>query len=179
MIIERQASSKWTRLGRRLVRSKLQSPRSNAHIPTKGSGFRTFALPQPIGALSLGICMDLNPFTDEWSYEDGPFEIASYCKIVTPTKPQTRVLVILCAWLDGLEDDSAEYNTSVLNYWMMRLKPLWSNEDSRLDSDADQMDTVGDPDETEEALTASSDNEGTIVIVCNRCGEENGKTIAC
>jgi protein N-terminal amidase len=47
--------------------------------------------------------MDLNPFTDDWSYETGPFELASYCQEISDTKPRTRVLVALCAWLDQLE----------------------------------------------------------------------------
>lgn len=150
-----------------------------------GSGFTTFSLPEPIGALSLGICMDLNPFSeDKWSYDSGPFELASYCTETSSTKPRTRVLVILCAWLDQVNDDNAAYNTNVLNYWTSRLKPLWddgnSDTDSGSDSNSDTEDAVARLQANDDQTSAGNpDIDETIVIVCNRCGEENGNGSSC
>lgn len=131
-----------------------------------GSGFKTFTLPDPIGNLSIGICMDLNPFTGgAWSYATGPFELASYCKETSSTKKRTRVLVVLCAWLDQMDDD-ASHNLHVLDYWMARLKPLWMENSGE---------AVGTNDEDQVSPSGNSAEDETIVIVCNRCGEENGE----
>ena len=139
-----------------------------------GNGFRTFTLPPPIGVLSTGICMDLNPFREDWTSADGPCELASYCE-ESPTKPRTQVLVILCAWLSQLSDEDADYDLNVLDYWLARLKPLWDGEVSDTESDSNP----GNAPESAQTndrnrQTGNADKNETIVIICNRCGEENG-----
>ncbi|KAH8104637.1 carbon-nitrogen hydrolase [Cristinia sonorae] len=125
-----------------------------------GTGFKTIQLPPPLNTVTLGICMDLNvhpPAT--WSME-GPYEIAEHC-----VQTNTDVLILLNAWLSpGKEEDDDESSGldkrswTTLNYWALRLSPLWSSE-GRSDGAADAA-------------------KETTVIICNRCGEENGKTFA-
>ncbi|KAH0826210.1 carbon-nitrogen hydrolase [Lanmaoa asiatica] len=95
------------------------------------------------------------------SIEAGPYELAGYCR-----REGVRVLVLLNAWLgeergvdaggdriaDGgngpegddtdseemPEDDGLEPDWEVLNYWAMRLRPLWAKE---VDVDADMEGT--------------------------------------
>ena len=96
--------------------------------------------------------MDLNvqpPAT--WTVE-GPYEIAEHC-----VKTGTNTLILLNAWLFSGEDkddspDSRDWST--LNYWAMRLRPLWSRDGNTSGIDVDKE---------------------TTVILCNRCGEENGQ----
>lgn len=123
-----------------------------------GSGFGHFSLPSPLGSLSLGICMDLNPdrLATAWSLEDGPYEVADHC-----VRTKTNVLLLLNSWLlspqasTPVEDDDNDWDT--LEYWAARLRPLW----------------VEDP-----GRDLSLEPRETVVVVCNRSGEENGKSFA-
>ncbi|XP_006462838.1 hypothetical protein AGABI2DRAFT_71992, partial [Agaricus bisporus var. bisporus H97] len=120
-----------------------------------GSGFTSFKLPPPINNLTLAICMDLNPFTDGWRSDAGPYELADYCQT-----SKTNLLVLLNAWLDpGIEDDD-EPSWKTLEYWVARLRPLWSKCKDSPDKDEH------DP------------NKYTTFVVCNRTGEENGVAFA-
>ncbi|KDQ62726.1 hypothetical protein JAAARDRAFT_30627 [Jaapia argillacea MUCL 33604] len=131
-----------------------------------GTGFTTFSLPSPLDTMSMGICMDLNPQPPaDWTLAERPYEIADYCL----TKG-TRVLVLLNAWLDSKRDEDDEVDKYVMNYWAARLRPLWvrpPGEGSEIDGSDNES-------------VALHDHEGdeTIVICCNRCGEDNGTIFA-
>lgn len=106
--------------------------------------------------MSTAICMDLNPFPPaDWRLEEGPYEVAEYC-----TANKVNLLVLLNAWLDpgGEGEDAEEPQWSTVNYWTARLRPLWTN--SSAVNGQKQSDTGTDR---------------TIVVICNRCGEENGR----
>ncbi|KAF9485760.1 carbon-nitrogen hydrolase [Pholiota conissans] len=116
-----------------------------------GTGFTTFDLPSPLRRLSLGICMDLNPQTPDWTSASGPYEIADYC-----IAQKSNVLLLLNAWLDSNEEPEDEEDWHTLNYWAARTRPLWAENPK------------DDP----------SNGHETIVIVSNRTGDENGKKFA-
>ncbi|KAJ7160134.1 carbon-nitrogen hydrolase [Mycena filopes] len=115
-----------------------------------GTGFATFTLPPPLRNVSLGICMDLNahPPPHSWTIEDGPYEVADHC-----LAQKTDVLVLLNAWLDSGEETEEDHDMDTLNYWAERLRPLWQSSES-------------------------PDSHETIVVACNRGGDENGKKFA-
>lgn len=122
-----------------------------------GTGFMTLHLPAPLNTVSLGICMDLNcQPPSEWGLETGPYEIADHC-----IDNQSNVLILLNAWLDSKEQEESDEDWRVLNYWAARLRPLWVTEQSA---------------ESDPAQPAKDHN--TIVVVCNRCGEENDTLFA-
>lgn len=100
--------------------------------------------------------MDLNPHTESWTSAEGPYEIADYA-----ASKKANVLVLLNAWLDSGKETEENHDWQTLNYWAARTRPLWT--DNKLGS-------------TEEKQP-QSDDEGheTIMIVCNRSGEENGE----
>ncbi|KAI9058223.1 carbon-nitrogen hydrolase [Trametes sanguinea] len=152
-----------------------------------GTGFQTFHLPPPLGPLSLGICMDLNAQPPAvWSdLVSGPYEVAEYC-----IQQRTRVLVLLNAWLDsrtgkdgkGLvahpedgEDADEETDWRTIEYWAMRLRPLWAKvvqEGKELDGrDASEQAQAQDGD-------GRNPDEELLVVICNRSGTENGITFA-
>jgi protein N-terminal amidase len=60
----------------------------------------------------------------------------------------------------------------------MRLKPLWDDASSDFESQTSSEDTAGDTHESTRSKSpvGNMGNEETIVIVCNRCGEENGES---
>ncbi|KAF9013157.1 carbon-nitrogen hydrolase [Cyathus striatus] len=131
-----------------------------------GTGFATFNLPEPLGTISLGICMDLNPQPPaSWTLEKGPYEIANYC-----LKQKSNVLILLNSWLDSGEYPDYESDFHVVQYWAARLRPLWKDADSASENSS----------ENEEEIDGSmhDSNKDIIVIVCNRTGEENGKKFA-
>ncbi|KAI0763655.1 carbon-nitrogen hydrolase [Trametes elegans] len=137
-----------------------------------GSGFVTFHLPPPLNTVSLGICMDLNvqPPAVWNSLSSGPYEIADYC-----IAQRTNLLVLLNAWLDSGEEPEEETDWRTLNYWASRLWPLWAK-------------VAEEGDDAERGSNSSgkgpSDSSGrrpgeeVLVVVCNRCGTENGITFA-
>jgi len=126
----------------------------------------------PIGTLTLGICMDLNPHSPIWWAEGGPFELAEYCLSTEENKPRTNVLLLLNAWLDTKEELEERWDLQTLNYWMARLRPLWQKADPNDGS-------FNDSDDEEEAPphhNADGDrSKRTIVVICNRCGDDNGE----
>ncbi|KAG8214338.1 carbon-nitrogen hydrolase [Butyriboletus roseoflavus] len=144
-----------------------------------GAGFTALDLPMPFGRTAVAICNDVNvgPGDDDgWhSIEKGPYELAGYCR-----RKGVRVLVLLNSWLkdddegeggrgrgdvdeSGTGEDS-EPDWPVLNYWAMRLRPLWAK-----DVDATQPTTDSD----------ERDGDGDcLVVICNRFGHERGKTFA-
>ncbi|KAH9847909.1 carbon-nitrogen hydrolase [Lenzites betulinus] len=130
-----------------------------------GPGFVTFHLPPPLGTLTLAICMDLNaqPPAAWTSLRAGPYELAAHC-----IAQRTRTLVLLNAWLDSRESvpgqshDDPDWST--VNYWGMRLRPLWARDHAR---------TRGLEDEGER-----QPGEELLVIICNRSGSEKGFSFA-
>jgi protein N-terminal amidase len=62
----------------------------------------------------------------------------------------TVLLVLLNAWLDSEEEPDGDYDMHTMDYWAERLRPLW--------------------------LKSSPASQETLVVVCNRGGDENGKT---
>jgi protein N-terminal amidase len=114
-----------------------------------GIGFRKLDMPSsfPLPSLTLAICMDLNPKPPaHWTSMEGPYELAWFAK-----RNETRIVVLLCAWVDSKEGEIDGWDLGTVRYWMARFRPLWQKED-------------GDVDEGGE----------TIVIICNRTGEERG-----
>lgn len=105
--------------------------------------------------------MDLNAQPPHsWTIEEGPYEIADYC-----LSQGTNVLVLLNAWLDSGTDAQEDYDRHTQLFWTARLRPLWERSGVVNDSKAGK----GSP-----ARPVESSKE-TLVIICNRTGEENGK----
>ncbi|KAJ3920787.1 carbon-nitrogen hydrolase [Lentinula edodes] len=139
-----------------------------------GSGFASFVLPPPIGRLTLGICMDLNaqPPAD-WKTRGPPYEVAEYA-----LKEDVDVVVMLNAWLDSGEDEKDfgdVFDWTTVEFWATRLKPLWVRL-SGSDSSAKEQEESKDEEETRGEVCAS--DRRTIVVICNRTGEEKGQTFA-
>ncbi|KAJ3892913.1 carbon-nitrogen hydrolase [Lentinula edodes] len=156
-----------------------------------GSGFASFVLPPPIGRLTLGICMDLNaqPPAD-WKTRGPPYEVAEYA-----LKEDVDVVVMLNAWLDSGEDEKDfgdVFDWTTVEFWATRLKPLWVQGGARAssllqhdttqvrlsgsDSSAKEQEESKDEEETRGEVCAS--DRRTIVVICNRTGEEKGQTFA-
>lgn len=114
--------------------------------------------------MALGICMDLNAQPPSvWTLENGPYEIADHC-----IKKKANVLLLLNAWLDSDEALGEAKDWSTLNYWVARLRPLWAR------SEEFSEDSSNESDSEVAKLRDESTGQDTIVIVCNRCGKENG-----
>ena len=118
--------------------------------------------------------MDLNvqpPAT--WDFTLGPYEVAEYC-----IAQKTNLLVLLNAWLDSKESFEDDTDWRTINYWALRLRPLWAKVvEADAKAEAEERDDSGESDSTEEHTTGSEGRkpgEELVVVVCNRCGEENG-----
>lgn len=133
--------------------------------------------------------MDLNPQPPaDWTSAEGPYELAEHC-----VKNNTDILILLNSWLDsGIPDDGdriaeedgeevgereettgSDWHT--LNYWAARLWPLWRKDAQRRVGVASAgVDGGGDVDGNEQGEEKSAHE--TIVVACNRTGEENGKS---
>ncbi|KAJ7845376.1 carbon-nitrogen hydrolase [Mycena olivaceomarginata] len=113
-----------------------------------GTGFATFLLPAPLRTLTLGICNDLNA--------QPPHQwttVDGPFEVADYCLTQnTALLVLLNAWLDSGEEPGSDYDMHTMDYWAERLRPLW--------------------------LKSSPASQETLVVVCNRGGDENGKTFA-
>jgi protein N-terminal amidase len=119
-----------------------------------GTGFTHVKIPaSPLSSITLGICMDLNPKPPaHWTRRDGPFELACFAK-----EHQTRLVILLCAWMDTQIGPADQPDVETVGYWNARFGPLW---DRGSDEECDQ------------------DKADTIVVVCNRTGHERGITFA-
>lgn len=138
---------------------------------TAGSGFVTFHLPPPLNTVSLGICMDLNvqPPAVWDSLSSGPYEIADYC-----ISQRTNLLVLLNAWLDSGEEPEEETDWRTLNYWASRLRPLWA----KVAEEGDDAERGSNPlGEGPRDSRGRRLGEEVLVVVCNRCGTENGSFV--
>jgi protein N-terminal amidase len=125
----------------------------------QGTGYANFSnLLGPLDTLSLGICMDLNPLPTsiEWP---APCELASFA-----LSRRSRVLVLLCAWLDSDQHpDDVKWDLTTVVYWRQRLLPLWSTDSPDLRPMPEYL--------------APSDHDETIVVICNRIGTERGMPV--
>lgn len=138
---------------------------SRAHT---GTGFTTFHLPPPLNTVSLAICMDLN--SQPPAFWD--FELAEYC-----IAQKTSLLVLLNAWLDSKADPEADTDWQTINYWAVRLRPLWdkvAHEDADDDSSDIEHGTEDSNTGSDPAPGGRKPGDELLVVVCNRCGEENG-----
>lgn len=96
--------------------------------------------------------MDLNAQPPAvWDTLDGPYELARH-----HLASKSGILILLNAWLDSEQNPEDEVDEQTINYWSIRLRPLWSKEEVGVDDGAE-----------------------TMVVVCNRTGEENGELRAC
>lgn len=131
----------------------------------------TFHLPPPLTTLSLGICMDPNVQPPaEWAGLDtGPYEIAEYC-----VAQRTRVLVLLNAWLDSKEAPEEEKDWRTINYWALRLRPLWGKVVAEGWPDSDEEDQDSDDSNSTGEEPGRQPGEELLVVICNRTGTENG-----
>ena len=116
--------------------------------------------------------MDLNPFPPaNWTLSDGPFELADYALSSDEDKPRTDTLLLLNAWLlHGDANLNKPWDWRTANYWAARLHPLWRdvhNSDANIQAFRKDEKMRSDED--------SSSGHKSTVIICNRCGEENGK----
>jgi protein N-terminal amidase len=127
-----------------------------------GTGFATFTLSPPIHTVCLGICMDLNRQIGDWTLSKAPYEIASHS-----LSNKANVLILLNAWLDSGVDLKEAHDWSTLNFWASRLRPLWASDEEE-DHESETLETNG-------VNESESKAKETIVVICNRCGEENGK----
>ena len=146
----------WAKAGR----SNQSASKSGLNI-ILGTGFATFHLPAPLGKLTIGICMDLNPRIPEWYLEDGPYELADYC-----VSENVNTVVLCNAWLDSRKggEDDGDTDLQTVRYWAARLRPLWTDDNDHAPNSSSKLPKQG----------AHSD---TIVIACNRTGFEKGKCI--
>ena len=111
-----------------------------------GTGFGFFDLGTPLGRVSVGICMDLNPFPPAiWNSREGPYELASFA-----IDNDTRLVIILCAWMDSRTHTEKPWDLKTVDYWVARLLPLW------------------------ERTNNQQAGRDTIVIICNRAGLDGG-----
>jgi protein N-terminal amidase len=185
--------------------ASLMTEASNPEVTSSGrSNHRHNGLEQPrIVRVALGICMDLNPSIqhpspsppgpvssvsrkrthiwtpNSWSSTNGPFELADYC-----LEHEVNVLVMVNAWLDSgvvdasgsEEPENLEADFHTLNYWANRLRPLWARQQLEADS--------GEARDGKAAESSASSSDGeldlrrSIIVMCNRIGEEKGKPFA-
>lgn len=99
----------------------------------------------------------------EWP---APCELTSFA-----LSHKSRVLVLLCAWLEsdvehrGTENGpSSNWCMTTIQYWISRSLPLWSTTSPELRQAGGAE--VPTPEEHDE----------TIVVICNRNGSERGKS---
>jgi len=74
---------------------------------------------------------------------------------------------------EGVEEDgegALEPNWQVLNYWAMRLQPLWV----KSSEGGDEKPDTPRQSETSADMAHANDKQEVIVVVCNRCGNERG-----
>jgi len=84
-----------------------------------------------------------------------PCELASFS-----LSKRSRVLVILCAWLDSGLYPGAKWDIMNIEYWRARLLPLWSTDSPYL--------------RPMQEYPVPTDHDETIVVICNRTGTERG-----
>ena len=120
----------------------------------EGPGFEYIELPR-IGRLCVAICMDLNPYTLDTSFNK--YELTSFCD-----RNQIDILVMPMNWLLPEEDirevnkDLAQPSVPTINYWVARCVPLW----------------------VPGLCQPGHEGHNTFLVASNRTGSENGLTFA-
>ncbi|KAK8845328.1 hypothetical protein IAR55_006041 [Kwoniella newhampshirensis] len=127
----------------------------------EGDGFVHFDLPEPLGRVAVGICMDMNPkdFIAPWD----AFELSNYCR-----DNAVDTLVVPMNWLsppaeppnEAPEEDPEAPSESNLNYWAARLQPLHDPTPSYTSQSPEEADP--------------SAGKEVIFVACNRVGTEEG-----
>ncbi|WVW81583.1 hypothetical protein I302_103578 [Kwoniella bestiolae CBS 10118] len=128
----------------------------------EGDGFMHFDLPEPLGRVAVGICMDMNPkdFVAPWD----AFELANYCR-----DNAVDMLVVPMNWLSPPaeppevmteEEDPNAPSESNLNYWAARLQPLHDPVPGYTTPRNVGSDPVG--------------GKEVVFVACNRVGTEEG-----
>ncbi|WVF66248.1 hypothetical protein IAT40_000988 [Kwoniella sp. CBS 6097] len=129
----------------------------------EGDGFVHFDLPEPLGRVAVGICMDMNPkdFIAPWD----AFELSNYCR-----DNSVDMLVVPMNWLsppaeppeEAPEEDPQAPSESNLNYWAARLQPLHDPTPGYATSapGSEVADPVG--------------GKEVVFVACNRIGTEEG-----
>lgn len=166
------------------------------YISLVGNGFLSITLPDPLRRVTLGICMDINVQPPaEWTSLEGPYELATHT-----LSQRSNVLILLNNWLQSDEDkntsdderspsnanegdcpdgagpqhshthynDKGDFAWATLNFWAERLRPLWAKPAS------EDVENSIEKDDPESDGLESNEEEETIIVVCNRTGEENG-----
>ncbi|ORZ00419.1 carbon-nitrogen hydrolase [Syncephalastrum racemosum] len=83
----------------------------------EGPGFRTIDVPE-LGKVGLGICMDINPYKFEASFN--AYEFATY-----HNEQKTQLIICCMAWLRSSSGGGA---LETIRYWVHRLAPLCHKE---------------------------------------------------
>ncbi|WWC97394.1 hypothetical protein V866_004273 [Kwoniella sp. B9012] len=127
----------------------------------EGDGFMHFDLPEPLGRVAVGICMDMNPkdFVAPWD----AFELANYCR-----DNAVDMLVVPMNWLSPPaeppevtpEEDPESPSESNLNYWAARLQPLHDPVPGYTTPRNEVADPIG--------------GKEVVFVACNRVGTEEG-----
>lgn len=113
--------------------------------------------------------MDLNPQPPaEWTAH-GPYEVANHC-----LKTHSNILIMLNAWLDTKEDEENDCDWLTVNYWAARLRPLWVK---TVDSGSSNSSDDAEESSSEDTVRTADDGVETLVVICNRSGEENGNSL--
>jgi hypothetical protein len=124
----------------------------------------------------------------QWISPDGPYELADHC-----IENKTNLLVLLNAWLDSGTQDNGELITEestdsngeakegtstpdrqTLNFWAARLWPLWRRGTRPKGSTNGTAELDGHHEDGIMQQTQDGRSHETIVVACNRTGEENG-----
>ncbi|PWY99725.1 carbon-nitrogen hydrolase, partial [Testicularia cyperi] len=129
---------------------------------SQGPGFETIQLPG-LGTVCVAICMDLNPFEFETSFE--ACELASFC-----VEQDVDLLIVPMAWLLPSDETSdaasavsgpAKPSLSTINYWALRCLPFFDPTQSNA-----------------KASGQSSDAKPKYLLTANRTGTEGKSTFA-
>nr|XP_018266445.1 protein N-terminal amidase [Kwoniella dejecticola CBS 10117]OBR88603.1 protein N-terminal amidase [Kwoniella dejecticola CBS 10117] len=126
----------------------------------EGDGFSHFDLPEPLGRVAVGICMEMHDAAP-WD----AFELANYCR-----DNAVDMLVVPMNWLsppeeppeDTPEQDPNAPSESNLNYWAARLTPLHDPVPGYASARGQAADPIG--------------GKEVIFVACNRIGSEEGTT---
>ncbi|PWN49511.1 carbon-nitrogen hydrolase [Violaceomyces palustris] len=134
----------------------------------EGPGFQVVDLPD-VGRICVAICMDLNPY--EFKTDFGKFELANFCREL-----DVDALIVPMAWLLPPQEacevpDLKRPSMNTINYWAMRLEPLFVPAHS-IDSEALEDD--------EASLVPKSVKGGKAMVfaAANRTGKELSSVFA-
>jgi len=113
--------------------------------------------------------MDLNTAPPAvWDSVQGPYELADHC-----LSKDANILIMLNAWLDSGRDLEEKQDWNTMKFWAARLLPLWAKP-----THESTIDPTGNHENSDQNLppinTTGDNNDKTLVVICNRSGQENG-----